>query len=77
LDLQVWWAALATWLGQHGRGAPGQGYQGGRDRAPLTAAPGFKHRHGGDASIFHFNIDKNPRVQAEVVAAIAALPRQR
>lgn len=47
---------------------------------PLTADRSFKGELsnidiGGDLGIFHINIDKNARVQAEVVGAIAALPR--
>ena len=48
--------------------------------SPLTADPGFKGELfniniGSDSGSFHINIDKNPRVQAEIVGAIAALPR--
>ena len=48
--------------------------------APLTADRGFKGELsnidiGSDLGTFHINIDKSPRVQAEVVGAIAALPR--
>jgi hypothetical protein len=48
--------------------------------SPLTADSGFTGELsnvdiGSEVGIFHVNIDKNPRVQAEVVAAIAALPR--
>ncbi len=55
-------------------------YQAGGWGSPLTADPGFSGELanidvGSDSSIFHVNIDKNPRVQAEIVAAIAALPR--
>lgn len=55
-------------------------YQAGGWGSPLTADPGFSGELsnidiGSDASVFHVNIDKNPRVQAEVVAAIAALSR--
>ena len=48
--------------------------------APLTADRGFKGELsnidiGNDLGIFHITIDKNARVQAEVVGAITALPR--
>ena len=48
--------------------------------SPLTADPGFKGELSninvpGDSGILHINIDKDPGVQAEVVGAIAALPR--
>lgn len=47
---------------------------------PLTADPGFKGELsniniGNDLAVFHINIDKNAKVQAEVVAAITALSR--
>jgi len=47
---------------------------------PLIADRGFKGELsnidiGSDLSTFHINIDKSARVQAEVVGAIAALPR--
>jgi hypothetical protein len=47
---------------------------------PLTADPSFKGELsnidiGSDSGTFHINIDKNSRVQAEVVGAIVALPR--
>jgi hypothetical protein len=47
---------------------------------PLTVEPGFKGELsnidiGSDLGIFHINIDKNARVQAEVVGAITDLPR--
>jgi hypothetical protein len=47
---------------------------------PLTADRGFKGELsnidiGSDLGTFHINIDKSARVQAEVVGAIAALPR--
>jgi hypothetical protein len=47
---------------------------------PLTADRGFKGELsnidiGSDAGTFHINIDKSAKVQAEIVAAIAALPR--
>jgi hypothetical protein len=46
---------------------------------PLKTDPGFKGELAnvnvaGEASVFHINIDKDPRIQAEVVGAIAALP---
>jgi hypothetical protein len=46
---------------------------------PLTADRGFKGELsnidiGSDLGTFHINIDKSPRVQAEVVGTIAALP---
>ena len=48
--------------------------------SPLTADPGFKGELNnvnlaGQASVFHINIDKDPRIQAEVMAAIEALPQ--
>lgn len=48
--------------------------------SPLTAVPDFKGELsnidlGSDAGTFHVNIDKNPKVQAEIVGAIAAMPR--
>ena len=47
---------------------------------PLTAAPDFKGELsnidiGGDSGIFHINIDKDTGVQAEIMGAIAALPK--
>ncbi len=47
---------------------------------PLTADRGFKGELsnidiGSDLGTFHINIDKNSRVQAEIVGAIAALAR--
>jgi hypothetical protein len=54
-------------------------YQAGGWGSPLTADPGFAGELAnidvGDTGTFHVNIDKNARVQAEIVAAIAALPR--
>jgi hypothetical protein len=55
-------------------------YQSGGWGSPLTAADGFKGELsnidvGGDLGLFHINIDKNARIQAEVVSAILALPR--
>ena len=55
-------------------------YQAGGWGTPLTPDKDFNGELrnidiGGDASVFHVNIDKNARVQAEVVDAIAALPR--
>lgn len=46
--------------------------------SPLTADPGFKGELSninmeGDSGILHINIDKDPKVQAQVVGAIAAL----
>ncbi len=46
---------------------------------PLIADPGFKGKlsnidMGSDLGTFHITIDKNSKVQAEVVGAIAALP---
>lgn len=54
-------------------------YQPGGWGSPLTADPGFKGQLanvdvGGDLGVFHVNIDKNAKVQAEVVNAIVALP---
>ena len=50
--------------------APGWG-------SPLVAVPEFKGELSnidvGDWSTFHVNIDKNPRIQAEIVRAIVAL----
>ena len=53
-------------------------YQSGGWGSPLTAAAGFKGELSnidlaGDQSTFHANIDKNAKVQAEIVRAIAAL----
>ena len=47
--------------------------------SPLTADPGFKGELSNvnipsDWGIFHVTIDKSPRIQEEVVAAILALP---
>ena len=47
---------------------------------PLTADPGFKGElsnidMGSDLGTFHINIDKNSRIQTEVVGSIVALPR--
>jgi hypothetical protein len=55
-------------------------YQAGGWGAPLTADAGFKGELsnvdlGSDLGIFHINIDKNSKVQAEVVGAIVAIPR--
>ena len=55
-------------------------FQAGGWGSPLTADPGFKGELanidvGSDLGLFHMNIDKNATIQAEVVAAIAALPR--
>jgi hypothetical protein len=60
-------------------------YQSGGWGSPLVAAEGVKAEItnidlGSDAGTFHVNIDKNPKVQAQVVAAITALaqpPRPR
>jgi len=53
-------------------------YQSGGWGSPLTAAPGFKGELSNidlanDPNTFHANIDKNARIQAEIVRAIAAL----
>lgn len=55
-------------------------FQAGGWGTPLTTDRGFSGELknidiGGEASVFHVNIDKHARVQAEVVGAIAALPR--
>lgn len=54
-------------------------YQAGGWGSPLTADPGFTGELAnidvGDFGTFHVNIDKNAKVQAAIVAAIAALPR--
>jgi hypothetical protein len=54
-------------------------YQSGGWGSPLTADPGFKGELAnidiGDTGTFHINIDKNAKVQAEVIAAIGALGR--
>jgi hypothetical protein len=47
-----------------------------------VAAPGAKGEianvdMGSEAATFHVNIDKNAKVQAQVVAAIAALAKKR
>ena len=57
-------------------------FQSGGWGSPLVAAPGFKGEIanvdiGSEGGTFHINIDKNKRVQAEVVAMIAALERPR
>ncbi|HVE51389.1 MAG TPA: lipase [Casimicrobiaceae bacterium] len=57
-------------------------YQSGGWGTPLTADRGFKGElanidMGSDLGTFHINIDKSPKVQAEVVSAIAALARAR
>jgi hypothetical protein len=57
-------------------------YQSGGWGSPLMAAPGSKVEianidMGSAAATFHVNIDKNAKVQAEVVAAIAALAQRR
>ena len=48
--------------------------------SPLNADPGFKGELSninveGDSGILHINIDKDAKVQAEIVGAILALPR--
>jgi hypothetical protein len=47
--------------------------------SPLTADPGFTGELAnidvGDSGTFHVNIDKNRRIQAEIVATIVALPK--
>src|SRR5262247_1153313 len=53
-------------------------YQSGGWGSPLTAVTGFKGElsnidMGSDQGTFHVNIDKNAKVQAEIVRAIAAL----
>ncbi len=54
-------------------------YQAGGWGSPLTADPGFAGELAnidvGDTGTFHVNIDKNAKVQAAIVATIAALPR--
>jgi hypothetical protein len=54
-------------------------YQPGGWGSPLTADPGFAGELAnidiGDTGTFHVNIDKNVKVQTEIVATIAALPR--
>jgi hypothetical protein len=55
-------------------------YQSGGWGAPLTADPGFKGELANvdlaaDAGIFHITIDKNRKVQADVVGRIMALPK--
>ena len=54
-------------------------YQAGGWGSPLTAGPGFAGELAnidvGDTGTFHVNIDKNAKVQAAIVATIAALPR--
>ena len=55
-------------------------YQAGGWGSPLTAAPAFNGELrnidiGGDTSTLHVTIDKNARVQQEVIAAILALGR--
>ena len=47
---------------------------------PLTADPAFKGELSninveGDSGVFHVNIDKDAKVQAEIIDAIAALPQ--
>ena len=54
-------------------------YQAGGWGTPLTADPGFKGElanidMGSEVGIFHINIDKSTKVQAEVIAAIVAPP---
>jgi hypothetical protein len=55
-------------------------YSGGGWGEPLTGGAGFHGRLsnidvGADASITHINIDKSPRVQAQILRAITSLPR--
>lgn len=54
-------------------------YQAGGWGSPLVPEPGFKGELAnidvGDTGTFHVNIDKNAKVQAEIVATIVALPR--
>jgi hypothetical protein len=57
-------------------------YQSGGWGSPLAAGPGSKGEisnvdMGSDAATFHVNIDKNAKVQAQVIAAIVALAKQR
>jgi hypothetical protein len=57
-------------------------FQAGGWGSPLVAAPGSRGEIanvdiGNDAGTYHINIDKNKRVQAEVVAMIVALERPR
>lgn len=54
-------------------------YQAGGWGSPLVADPGFKGELtnidlGSDAEVSHITIDKSAKIQAQVVAAIAALP---
>ena len=47
--------------------------------SPLAGDPGFKGELtnvnvADDAGIFHINMDKDPKLQAQIIAAIAALP---
>ncbi len=55
-------------------------YQAGGWGSPLVADPDFRGELANidvaaDASVFHVNIDKNEKVQAEILALILALPR--
>jgi hypothetical protein len=48
--------------------------------SPLTAVPGFKGELSNidvasDSGTFHVNIDKNAKIQAEIVSAISTLSR--
>jgi len=55
-------------------------YQAGGWGSPLTPGPGFRgmltnHNLAGDSSISHFNIAENPRIRAEVLREIEAVPQ--
>jgi pimeloyl-ACP methyl ester carboxylesterase len=55
-------------------------YQAGGWGSPLTAGQGFRgsltnHNVAGDQSISHFNIAENPRIRAEVIREIEAVPQ--
>ena len=55
-------------------------YQAGGWGSPLTPGQGFRgtlanHNVAGDQSISHFNIAENPRIRAEVVREIEAVPQ--
>ena len=55
-------------------------YQAGGWGSPLTPGQGFRgalanHNVAGDQSISHFNIADNPRIRAEVVREIEAVPQ--
>ena len=55
-------------------------YQAGGWGSPLTPGQGFRgtlanHNVAGDQSISHFNIAENPRIRAEVIREIKAVPQ--